>query len=677
MSQYQPIPVQQIKVVRSVEELPDLSGSRGIVIDTETSGVEPHLGDRMCGISIGPLGENVGYYIPIRHAEFNVPLEPVLAWLRTLGDDLSHLWVGHNLKFDLGILRADGIELRGNIIDTMIVGHVLRGDLFPNMYAIDKLTTSYVPGFKHEWWEKVHAHLRVTQPEFSTDEGRTNFNFSLVPIELLAPYALEDIHACRLLARAFNTNFDNMAKEGTFPPIDNYGYVSYSIHDLVQREMRLVKALFEMEYTGIRVDVREALRLRDKANGECEMFMQNMRNLCGFSFAPSAWKQTQIAFERSGGTIKYWNKTKEKKGKQKSQQYTENKEESTGRPNLNAAAIMSYLQEYPAGTAPHNFMVFYRDTMQRQRIVATYLDSYLKFCDFDTFLHCSFNQHTVVTGRLSSSHPNLQNVGKKSGTIDQKKIEKMLGKKDEEAVNRKLRGLFIARPGHLLVSLDWSQVEYRVAAWLAQDETMIRLWQENPKLDYHDATAEMTGLGRDESKTINFMVLYGGGAAGLAATLCGMGLPTTKVQAQGMLNQLFTARPALRKLMIDLENDARRDHYVQNLFGRICDIPVGMERLGLSFKGQGTTGDAMRLKIVEMSDYIREQKFTAKLLLTVHDELIFDVPEDKVLYEVPLLHAKMQECNWMSIPLVSDCEIGTSWGNMESFEDWKKTRGAA
>lgn len=661
-------------IVTDVSELPDLSHHKVLVIDSETSGLDPYMGDRACGIVIGPQHEDEGWYIPIRHSEGNLPVDDVCSWLRQYTHDPEKIWVFHNSKFDMKMLRRDGVEFTGKVVDTMLGAHVLRGDLMPNMFGLDKLTNIFLDGgFEHKCYAKV-KELLSHQKIAHTEEGDSDYNYSLLPIEDLGRYALEDLNCTRLLAREINARFDKIVADGSFEPIDNHGCPSYSMIDLLNNEMKLVKTLFEMEDRGVLVDQKKCLQLRDKAIGEIELYKLKLRQLAGFSFEPAAWKQTWIAFEKAGGEILYWTRVKEKRGKQKLQQITMDKDESTGRPNWNAASILKYLQHYPKGSAPYNFVLYYREVLLRERILSTYIEHYLKYSDREGVLHGNFNQHTVITGRLSASRPNLQNVSVKKGTADQKAFEKFTGIKDEDALNRQVRSLFIARPGKVLLTLDWSQVEYRMAAWLSQDARMIEAWQKNPYIDYHEDTVQITGLDRDCCKTINFMVLFGGGATGLAATLSGMGRPTTKQQAQDMLNQLFTARPALRNLISQYQTLALRDHFVMNCFGRVCDVPRGFEYKGLSYAVQGSVGDWMRVKIVEMDVFIKKYNLPVEMLLTVHDEIDFEIPEEEVEHCVPLLMAEMSRCEFMTVPVPCDAELGYAWSDAIPFEEWLETK---
>lgn len=655
------------QIIRSLDELPDLTKEKWLFVDTETSGFSSHHGERICGVAIGTRSPVVNYYLPLRHDTDNLPLEEVVEWLHVLFCDPNKVWIGHNLKFDLKMFKAEGLEIKGRIIDTMVCKHVFNSSLYD--YSLDALTGPL--GFKHEHYGRVRDYIKRTQQIDIDSKAKGKFpNFSLVPVDLLGAYAMEDLTATRLLSEDLNN--ERMA---VHPKPDNHGCAAWSTTDLIANEMDLIKVIAEMEYKGVQIDIPRCCELRDKTLGEMELLEQEMAALAGHSFNPNAWGDREKAFVAAGGEILFWNKKLEQRGKQKLAQFTEDKANSTGRANWNAQALLGYLKRHPRDSKPFKFIYAYKQYSLRAYVMANYVEAFLRMVDFDGVLHAQFHQHRVVTGRLSSSDPNLQNQAKKGGTAEQKDMERFLGIKDEEAINRKIRGLIVPRKGKVLVSVDWSQIEYRVAVFYSQDERMIGMWQADPKIDYHTQTQEDTGLERDPSKTINFMVLYGGGAAGLAASLSGMGKPTTKQEAQQFLGRLFEARPALKMLIADVSEQAMRTGYVQNCLGRVCLVPQGKSYVALNYLVQGTVGDMMREFLVRIKKIIKENNWPIDILLTVHDEVVFEMlPEDAEIY-APLLAAEMCKCEFISVPVLADIEVGeTSWADAIPFEDWIEKR---
>lgn len=954
-------------ICRTLSDLPDLSHAKTIIIDTETSGLRPHQGSRMCGVVIGTDDSEQGWYVPIRHiGDKNLPLENVLRWLKaTLSPNRNYCF--HNAQFDLGILRADGIEVSGRILDTMVLAHVFDSSFVS--YEMDFLTRWYLPDFEHKEYEKLKIYLNQTQPTKETVFGKLGRNYALVPVEILGPYALEDLRATRELLKV-------LRKQKFAPPPKNEDRPAWGTRELIQNECELTRTLFEMQDAGVLFDHERCAQLKEKALDEIEQIQAQMARLAGFSFSPSQYSKLTKALEVCGSPPIFWMKPENVRGKQKAQQYTEHKDQSTGRPCFNSSAVLESMKRFKAEGkhAAFELMRLFHESETRQKICSTYFDNYLDMQDYAHVIHGSFLQHGTVTGRLSSRTPNCfsadtevltlkgwklfseitaqdklaqfdtakstidfttpdrlivkqyagkmiklyseqqidllltpdhacllqhrkskkmykvdaedyskdaqqinagmyvgnnknysyeqltliaafqadgsvvqnggckfsftktrkikrlkialrvlkithkqrknkagvttfyigrkefyrltwlvdkkffapwileltqkafqflaeeiwkwdgvpsrrsmycskhknnadwaqiltvlsgrrarvrsytnnnnkdywivdasnrahtqtsrviktdvaykghvycvtmpkgtvvvrrngrvaitgqcQNLAKPDGTSDQKTFEEFLGEKNELALNRQVRSLFIARPGHRLVSIDFSQVEYRVAVFLSQDEHMMKLWRDNPNVDYHTATSELIGVDRSRCKTINFLSLYGGGPAALAATLTSMGKPTTVSDAKQILNKLFDARPSLRQLINQLTEEAQRNGNVQNVFGRVVRVPTGLEYVALNYKDQGTAGDFMRERMVAISKYIREKALPVKLLMTVHDELVFEMPTELVAEITPQLMAQMTICPMMNVPFTADAEVGVRWSDQIPFKEW-------
>jgi DNA polymerase-1 len=378
------------------------------------------------------------------------------------------------------------------------------------------------------------------------------------------------------------------------------------------------------------------------------------------------------ALEAAGGRVLFWMKPEHERSKQKSSAFTEDKEKSTGRPCFNGVAIVQYLERFKAegNTQAYEFMFALHEVDLRERILSTYINPIIRGLDKNNRLHCSLNQHRTVTGRFSCSAPNLQNQPKKGGSIDQKNFEKTLGVKDEEAINRQIRSLFIAPPGYVLLSQDFSSIEYRAAAYLSRDEELLEKYRKNPRLDYHAEMAQLAGVDRDLAKTCAFMILYGGGAAGLAATLTGMGRPYTKAQAQELIEKIFTARPALKQLIQDQVNISKRHGQIQTCYGRVCPQIRGFEYVALNHLDQGMCADLLRYAMVRISDLIAFKKLPVKMLLSVHDEILYELREADVEWVAPILSNEMCRCSFMDIPVVVDSEVGPNWKDQIPLEEW-------
>lgn len=656
-----------MKIIQKLEELPNFTDAKALVFDTETSGLSIHHGDRICGFAIGAR-DTEPFYIPIRHvnegAQYrNMPSENIFKWLRPLLADPNRKWIGHNLKYDLHALRADGLELEGQIVDTMVLAHVVRGDWFK--YSLDVCTQVYAP-MRPVHAERLEEYLKATQKVVTTEEGKSDKNYSLVPIDILGPYACEDIASTAALLEALGNE-----KILSAPAPYNFGNPAWSVAELVANEMDLVKVIFEMEWVGVKIDMTKCLQLKQQALEEVEVLQDKLYQIVGGRFSLESWKDRWQAFERAGGEILFWGARKEERGKQKLQQFTQDRENSTGRPCWNAVAILKYLEHFKKTNKQKafDFVLTYHEADQRQRLVSVYLDSFLKGTDMRGRLHGQFHQHRVVTGRLSSSDPNLQNQAKSGGTADQKALERFLGVKNETALNRHIRSLFITEPGNVFVALDWQNLEYRIATYFARDEFMMKKFQENKDADYHQITADLLAVDRDVAKTLNFMTLYFGGAKALAATFTGMGRPCSEFEARTMLNKLFAARQPLKQLMDKSLREAREQGLLQNPFGRVCFVPSGLEYVWLNWKVQGSGGDLMRAALVRLYRLIKKNRWPVSMLLSVHDECGFEMPNDAVQEVVPKLADEMCRAPWFSgVPITCDMEAGPSWGELEAVQ---------
>jgi len=717
-------------IITKAEDLPDLSKIPAIVIDTETSGLHPHHGDRICGIALGPLEEDWEIYVPIRHRAMpdsilpaqglegslfsiptcdgapglssppdppplnatpevlnewfadkdvavakNLPPKIVFDWLRVYFNDPKRVWIFQNAPFDLGMFRADGLELRGRIFDTLSGSHVLAGHL--NSYKLEDLTKKFLNWPKHGESNRLEQWFREHQPKRDTWVGKEQRNYSLAPVALMGLYGCEDIRATRGLAlHIMNHEFDAT-------PCLNQHNPSFAETELLIHEMQLTRVLFEMNWAGMRLDIPRVVEYREQILKEAEGLEEKMFTLAGWEFNTGSWKQMMEALEKASGDVLFWmlpelidgkkvpGKTR---GKQKLQQFTIHKDESTGRPCWNSAALLKYLQVFKSAKnqKAYDFIMAYRELRQRQYVVGTCLDAYLRLSDPNGIVHASLLPQGTRTGRVSCVSPNLENVSTTKGNADQKALETFLDEKDEEAWGRRIRSLFIARPGSQLVSIDYSQIEYRVAAYFAADDVMLKLYMDDPNTDYHQATVDIVGIDRDLSKTVNFGTLYGMGATGLAATLTGMGRYTTKDGAQQILSKLFAARPSLDRLIRDARETALRNGMMINPYGRHCLVPKDKSYVGLNYWVQGTCGDMMRRAMVRVARLISKNNWPVLMLMNVHDELLFDIPIPLIAEVAPQIAETMCDVPEIKIPIICDIEVGPTWGNQVPLVDWVK-----
>jgi DNA polymerase-1 len=375
-----------------------------------------------------------------------------------------------------------------------------------------------------------------------------------------------------------------------------------------------------------------------------------------------------------GGKILFWSKKKEEQGKQKADKYTENYEHSNKRPCWNSSAFAKYFTRLKNenNQRAYAFVFHYYQADHRARLSATYLETMIQKKDVNDVLHPSLNQHGTVTGRFSSSNPNCQNISRVEGNADLKKIEKIIGYQ-EDALNRSLRDLFIPRAGFSWVKWDFSQIEYIVATYLSQDQEMIQRFWDDPNLDYHQITADLASITRDQAKTVNFGSLYGLGIHSLAAML-GISVP----EAKHLMAKVYEARPALKRLIYRVSDEAKVNKHVYLPFGRVVPVDPNKPYVALNYLDQGTSAYLMKDRLIAIQEAIRENHWPVHLLLTVHDEVDAEMPVSLVQELAPKIATIMCDVQRI-IPMPVTCaiEFGRSWGNLEELpwvNPWTKQK---
>ena len=695
-------------IIQRVEDLPDLKALKApVVVDTETSGLSPHHGHRICGVSVCSANDlERAWYVPVRHALVsfgeqvweskppddyrNLDAPTVFAWVKRFAGDPKMTWIMHNAVFDLGMFRIEGVEFAGQIWDTMVMAHGYNSSR--GSYALDSLT----PG-EHPWYVKLKAELARGQTFAGSGEGtKAQANYSWLPISLLGPYACEDVVSTGRLFQRMRERKDKLLAAP-----DNFGNPSHSQVEMLSADQELVRVLFEMQWAGVRVDLRAVLDARRDAEALAERAMAIMLECSGgLEFNAASGEERSEAFVRAGGAIRFWMLPKEARGKQKVDHFTQDKSKSTEKPCWNAIAILKYLEEYAGQHAnpAYRFLVAYRRHSQLTRLISTYLDAYLTVTDPNGILHGNFHPTGTRTGRLSSRNPNLQNVTKTEDNADTKALEEHMDadllqesdtfaaakalpyyaavgqgvqKKAEKSLAQRMRSFFIARPGRVLVSIDYSSVEYRVAAYLTGDPKLIGAYKQNPKLDFHQYCADLIGISRSQAKSVSFGTLYGMGDSALASMLR---VPLS--EAQSIRARLYAKIPAMKRLINDLKEVGRRDGQIQNPMGRVVAVSPDRTYTALNYLDQGLCGDIMRRALVKVWRLIKARGWDVIMMLTVHDEIVLDMPPALVAEAAPEIAKVMCYVPEVGLPLICDIEVGTNWGELASLESWLK-EGAA
>ncbi len=438
-------------------------------------------------------------------------------------------------------------------------------------------------------------------------------SLAVVDVEKVAEYACEDADVTLRLYQHFSPQLTK----------DHLKKVFYGI------DMPLVPVLAQMEEQGIRIDCDYLNDLSTRLTKRQDELIKSIYGEAGQEFNINSPAQLSvILFDRLQLTHPDLKKTK------------------TG--------ISTAASELEKMRGLHPIIELLFEYRELTKLLSTYIDVLPKMVDSQSRLHTSFNQTVAATGRLSSTDPNLQNIPIRT------------------EVGREIRKAFTTETGCKLVSVDYSQIELRVVAHLAGDEALIKAFQEDR--DIHQEVAETLGVDRRVGKTLNFAVLYGQGPYSTAYQL-----GITMAQARTYIDQYFATYKGVRQFLDETLKQAREKGYVETIFGRRRYIPEitssnfsirsGAERMATNMPVQGTAADLMKLAMITVAQADWMAKLQAKLLLQVHDELVFEVPEE----QVPALAAKvrqaMEQIYALKAPLKAEVKVGDSWGDMTSLKE--------
>ena len=586
-----------------------------LAITVETSSADPMQAE-ICGISLATgVGETC--YVPLAHtkpgdgsglfagglASDQIKVADALAALKPLLTDPGVLKIGHDLKFDTVVLAQHGIDM-APIDDTILISYVL--DAGRAKHDQESLAES--------WF----GHKAIGFTEL-TGTGKNRILYDQVPIDKATEYAAERADIALRLWRVLKPRL--------------MAYRVNTVYETLERP--LVPVLARMERRGISIDRQVLSRLSGEFAQTAARVEAEIQKMAGEPVNPGSPKQLgDIMFGKMG--LPGGAKTK------------------TGAWST-SAQILDELAE-----AGHEFPKHILEWRQVTKLKSTYTDSLPEYVNPQTHrVHTTYALAATTTGRLSSNEPNLQNIPVR--TED----------------GRKIRKAFIAAKGHKLVSADYSQIELRLLAEIADIPSLKQAFQD--KLDIHAMTAsEMFGVPikdmpsevRRRAKAINFGIIYGISAFGLANQL---GIP--REEAGAYIKKYFERFPGIRAYM-DATRDFCREHgYVETIFGRKCHYPdikasnpsirSFNERAAINARLQGSAADIIRRAMIRMEDALAEKKLSAQMLLQVHDELIFEVPDDEVAKTLPVVQHVMQDAPFpavsLSVPLQVDARAANNW----------------
>lgn len=521
-----------------------------------------------------------------------------LELLRPVFEKQESLKIAHNLKVDYKILHRYGIKVEGLLFDTMIAHYLLNPD---GRHAMDYLSEMYL-GYKPVAIETL------------VGKGKSQVPFRSVSLEEQTKYACEDAD---ITLRLFEIFAPQLLKE--------------NLEDLFYKvEMPLLKVLAKMELHGVALDkdwlAQESIDLEnDLRDLESKIF-----DLSGEEFNVNSPKQLgEILFEKL--------QLDPKAKKTKSGQY---------------ATSEDILQKL---SSKHEIIQHILEYRTYQKLKSTYVDALPLQIESDNRVHTNFSQTTAATGRLASVNPNLQNIP----------IRTLRG--------QQIRGAFVAAPGNKLIAADYSQIELRLIAAISEEENMIKAFQEGE--DIHASTAaklfnipidEVSKTQRSQAKTVNFGILYGQGAFGLAEQT---GLSRT--EAKEMIAQYFETYPQLKKYMAGQVQKAQELGYVETILNRkrhLKDInsanfvvKAHAERNAVNAPIQGSAADVIKLAMIKIDERLTDEGFKTKMLLQVHDELVFEAPSDEVEIVSALIKEEMEKAYETTVPLLVEVGVGTNW----------------
>ncbi|GAA5093850.1 DNA polymerase I [Wohlfahrtiimonas larvae] len=557
---------------------------------------------KLVGISLS-IATGEGVYIPVQHDLLVAPEQLALQDVIT------------RLK---PILENSDIAKVGQ--NLKFDWHILqRYGITLNGIADDTMLASYVwdATEKHNMDDLALKYLDHTTTPFEeiAGKGRAQKTFNEIPLEVATHYAAEDADITLRLWQALKPRVDSI------PTLK-------SLYETI--EMPLLTVLAKMEHDGILVNVPHLEAFSAELAERLTKLENEVYHLAGEEFNLSSPKQLgEILFGKLGLPVI--------------------KKTAKGQPSTNEEVLQELALDFPLP----KHIIEYREL---SKLKSTYTDALVAEVDATTQrIHTSFNQALTSTGRLSSSKPNLQNIPVRT----------------EEG--RKIRQAFIAKDGYKMISADYSQIELRLMAHFSGDETLIAAFKND--LDIHRATAsevfhtpleEVSGDLRRSAKAINFGLIYGMGAFGLAKQL-----GIARAQAQDYIQRYFSRYPSILQFMEDAKEKARQLGYVETLLGRRLPLPdinstnhmmkSGAERVAVNAPLQGTAADIIKLAMIEVDKQLAASSLDAKMLLQVHDELILEVVEKDAEAAAQLLKNAMEKIIELKVPLKVEVAIGDNW----------------
>jgi DNA polymerase-1 len=570
-----------------------------ISFDIETTSVEANDAD-LVGLSFS-FKPGEGFYIPCPEDEEQVIR--ILKYFEPVFSDESKIWIGQNIKYDLLVLKWYGVEFKGTLFDTMLAHYVIESEGRRNMDLLSAQYLSYVP---------------ISIEELIGKKGKNQGNMRDVEVEKAKEYAVEDADITLQLKHVFTPFLKEKEVEKVFEEV----------------ESPLIKVLLDMEYEGVNIDV-EFLNLYSKElEEEAKKCEEQVYEQAGIKFNLASPKQLgEVLFEK----MRLGDKIKKTKGGQY----------STGED-----VLLKLAKENPIVENILNFR-------ELTKLKSTYVDALPQLINKKSCrVHTCYGQAIAVTGRLSSNNPNLQNIPVRTER------------------GREIRKAFVPRNSdHLIISADYSQIELRIVAAISGDPAMSEAFRQDK--DIHTATAakvfgveeeDVTKEMRYKAKSVNFGIIYGQGAFGLSQNL-----NISRTEAKEIIENYKKQFSHIEKYMEEMKQFCKTNGYVQTLMGRkrwLKDINSSnftvrsyAERNAINSPIQGTAADMIKLAMINIHKEFQKNKFKSKMIMQVHDELVFDAHKSEIEILKPIIIEGMKNALPLpnNVPVEAEVGVGENW----------------
>lgn len=611
----EPLPAGQSVAVTTEEQLvslvSELAQASRIAVDVETTSTDAMKAD-LVGLSFAAR-QGHGYYVPVGHlltegAAGQLPMELVADRLRPVLENPKVAKTAHNGKYDLTVLKRHGMEVQGLDFDTMIAAYLLE----PSRRGL---------GLKSLAWSKLGLEMRqITE---LIGKGRDQITLAQVSISDTAAYAGADANATLRLVSVLEKELREREQWDLFRDV----------------EMPLVQVLLDMEMAGVALDAGELMEISTTMHQRIVELEAQIQELAGHPFNVSSTQQLgQVLFDELGLPAKAKTKTG----------YS------------TRASVLEELKDL------HPIIDLILEHRQLTKLKSTYVDALPVLVSRETGrVHTSYNQTGTVTGRISSSDPNLQNIP----------VRTELG--------RHVRCAFVAEEGRRLLGADYSQVELRILAHVSRDPNLLAAFARGE--DIHASTAagvfdvplsDVTPAMRRIAKTINFGIIYGMGEYGLAQRT-----DLSLEDARSFIDNYFSRYEKVRDYVEKTKTEAQEEGYVSTLLGRRRYFPElrtssgahtgvkrAAEREAINMPIQGSAADILKIAMVRLHRALREEDLAARMILQVHDELVLEVPAEELPPVANLVRSVMEGAWDLDASLRVDVKVGKNWEQMEAYQ---------